>query len=60
MTSSERLRERVDRDIVEAVRDLEDIEDYLQRHDHELADNLSDVRIRMNRALMNEAFENHE
>ena len=57
---SDQSRERMDRDIVDAVSDLEEIEDYLQRHGHELADNLSDVRMRINRALMNEAFENHE
>ena len=57
---TDQSRERMDRDIVDAVSDLEEIEDYLQRHDHELADNLSDVRMRINRALMNEAFENHE
>lgn len=46
--------ENIEDDIVDAVRDLEEIEDFLQRHDHELADDLSDVRMRLNEALMND------
>lgn len=52
--------DRIDDDIVEAVRDLEEIEDYLQSHDHELADNLSEVRVQLNEALIKGVIDSYE
>ena len=43
--------------VIEAVRDLETIEDQLHAEDHELADDVSDVRIRINDVLINEVLD---
>lgn len=52
--------DRLDDDLVAAVRQIESIEDYLQRHDHELADNLTRARVQLNGALMDEVIESYD
>lgn len=46
---------QIDEKKIEAIREIEDIEDELQHEDHGLADDLSDARIKLNSALIVEA-----
>ena len=55
----ERTRRGRDPDLIDIQMDLEEIEEHLHRHDHELADRLSEVRIQLGRALLDDALHSH-
>lgn len=44
-------------ELLDAIEDLERIEDQLHEADHPLADDVSDVRMRINEVLINEVLE---